>query len=357
MNYHTIRAAVCREFGEPLSVEELRIAPPTDRQVRIKVTACSICHSDLTYMDGGWGGELPVVFGHEVSGTVLDAGRHAPFVAGQRVIATLLRSCGVCATCEKGAPFQCDGDFSGTPHLFDNDNVPVFAGLKTGGFAEQIVVDHSQVAVIPDSLPFAEASLLACGVITGWGAVINTAKVPTGATVVVVGCGGVGFNCLQGAKNAGAAIIVALDTVEEKRRLALQFGATHMAANGDEAMRIVNGCGFDYVFMAAGSARATEVAAELVAKLGALVLVGMPPSGQLALLDTLTIANDHKRVLGAKMGGARLRVDIPRLIALHEAGQLKLTELVGEKFPLEHINDAIATSRQGGTLRCVVSFD
>lgn len=357
MTTHAIKAAVCREFGAPLAIEELRLAAPAPRQVRIKVAACAVCHSDLTYMDGGWGGALPAVFGHEVAGVVAEAGGQTSFRPGMRVIAALLRSCGRCAACESGAPFKCIGEFDDAPHLFDKDGAPVLAGLKTGGFAEQVLVDESQVAAIPDDMPFEEAALISCGVLTGWGAVVNTARVPAGASVAVVGCGGVGLNCLQGAANSGAAVVVAVDTAKEKLAIAGRFGATYAAASGDEAMRHSGGRGFDYVFMAAGSARAAEAAAALVAERGALVLAGMPPSGELASLDILRIAHGAQRVLGSKMGGARLRVDVPRIINLHKAGKFKLAELVGEQFPLSRINDAIAAARRADTLRCIVRFD
>ena len=177
-------------------------------------------------------------------------------------MATLLRSCGSCWACEQGAPSQCESEFAKPPHLHDAAGLPVAAGLKTGAFAEQIIVDKSQVVAIPAALPFEEASLLACGVLTGWGAVVNTAAVPVGASVAVVGCGGVGLNCLQAAAQAGATPLVAVDVSEEKLKLAPQFGASHVVAAGDDAvanaLALTGGRGFDYVFMAAGSARAVE---------------------------------------------------------------------------------------------------
>ena len=359
-----IQAAVCREFGAPLSVETLRLSPPRARQVRVKLSACAICHSDIIYMDGGWGGTPPVVFGHEAAGVVVEAGAEAgeSLQPGARVIATLLRSCGGCAFCEDGFPSQCEGEFDDSPRLHDASGAPVAVGLKTAAFAEQIVADVSQVALVPDSLPFEQASLLACGVLTGWGAVANTAQVASGESVAVVGCGGVGLNCLQAAAAAGAFPIVACDISDSKLALARAFGATDAVSFAAEdaarrARTIAGGRGFDYVFMAAGSARAAEQAALLVAKTGALVLAGMPPDGDLVKLNATTIANNHQRVLGSKMGGAKLRTDMPRLLRMHDAGKLKLAELIGGRYPLRDINAAVADARKGGAARNVILFD
>ena len=356
-----IQAAVCRKFGEPLSLETLFLSPPSPRQARIKLSACAICHSDIIYMDGGWGGAIPAVFGHEAAGVIVEAGADCGFAIGDRVLATLLRSCGACDLCEIGMPSQCQGEFDDSPKLHDKNGNPVYSGLKTAAFAEQVVIDKSQIAVVPQDLPFAEASLLSCGVMTGWGAVVNTAKVMPGASVAVVGCGGVGLNCLQAAKQSGAYPILAVDIAPAKLKLAMEFGATHAINAADsgfdkEYKNLSNQKKFDYVFMAAGSARAVEQAASMVGKTGALILVGMPPNGDFAKLNATTVANDHQRILGSKMGGARLRVDIPKLISMHEQGCLKLSELINQKYPLSEINDAIANSRHGGALRNVIIF-
>ena len=315
-------------------------------------------------MDGGWGGTPPIVFGHEAAGVVAEVGGESEDAAirpGARVVVTLLRSCGRCAMCNAGFASQCEGAFDESPHLHDASGAPVFAGLKTGAFAEEVVVHLSQIAPIPDSLPFAEASLLACGVLTGWGAVVNTARVPPGASAAVVGCGGVGLNCLQAARAAGAHPVAAADISETKLALAATFGATATINvkndSPEKAKNITGGRGFDYVFMAAGNARAVEYAAQLVAKTGALVLAGMPPNGDTAQINTTTIANNQQRVLGSKMGGARLRIDIPKLLQMRENGKLLLAELIGGLYSPDDINAAIADARKGGALRNVIVFD
>ena len=359
-----VKAAVCREFGGALCVEDVALPPIGAREVRARVMACAVCHSDIIYMDGGWGGHLPCVFGHEAAGIVVESGKDSGVAVGASVVITLLRSCDACLFCEKGAPALCAGKFPSDMRLQDAKGEVVSAGLKTAAFAEQVVVHESQVAPIDDGIPFDEASLLACGVLTGWGAVVNNAQVTAGSSVAVVGCGGVGANCLQAAAMVKAEPVVAVDLSADILQLATNFGATttceaskDIKETAQQVRAANNGRGFDFVFMAAGSARAVELSAELVAPLGALVLVGMPPDGDLAKLDATNIAYGQRRILGSKMGGARLREDIPKLLALRRSGELKLAELIAARRPLSQINDAVNAARGGGVLRNVVVFD
>ncbi len=372
-------AAVCREFGAALSLERLSLAPPAADEARIKIRACAVCHSDLIYMDGGWGGETPAVYGHEAAGIVAECGADAGVAVGERVLVTLLRSCGGCGFCAQGSPALCESAFDANSRLRDANGAPVAVGLKTGAFAAEVVAHRSQIAPMDSDLPFDEACLLSCGVLTGWGAVVNTAKVPRGAAVAVVGCGGVGANCLQGAALAGAMPVVAVDLSPEKLRQARQFGATDtvvVSAVGDgggngngsddrsdatsdaakKARQLTGGRGFDFVFMAAGSGKAVELALRLVARRGALVIVGMPPNGDFARLNATSIADGERRILGSKMGGAQLPRDIATLLQLRREGKLKLQELIGNRFPFAQINDAITASRSGGALRNVIVF-
>ncbi|MGI9305926.1 MAG: alcohol dehydrogenase catalytic domain-containing protein [Gammaproteobacteria bacterium] len=358
-----IRAAVCREFGAPLSVETLALAPPAAREVRVKLAACAVCHSDIIQMDGGWGGALPAVFGHEAAGTVVETGSGADeFKPGDRVLATLMRSCGRCAFCESGAPSQCSAEFSADKktRLADVQGRTIAAGFKIGAFAEQVVADCSQIAAIPDDLSFDCASLLSCGVLTGWGAVANTARMPPGASAAVVGCGGVGINCLQAAAQTGAMPLVAVDLSAQKLALARQFGATDTVLAGtktaEEELRAIAPDGFEFVFMAAASGRAVEQSAALLAKTGTLVLAGMPANGDLARIDATALAHGQRRVLGSKMGSSRLRADIPKLIKMHLRGKLKLRELIAGRHALDNINDAVAAAKQGDALRQVIIF-
>jgi len=359
-----MRAAVCRAFGEPLVVEDVCLDRPGPGEPKVEVAACAICHSDILYAEGGWGGALPAVYGHEAAGAVVEVGEGVSgFNAGDHVVVTLIRSCGSCPACARGTPVTCETRFAldARSPLRRADGQPLVHGLRTAAFAEQVVVEASQAVVIPRSLPFDSASLLACGVITGFGAVTNTAAVGPGASVVVIGAGGVGLNTIQGAAIAGARIVVALDVIDAKLEAARRFGATHAlradnAGVVEEVRRLSGGRGADYAFVAVGAKAAFEQALGMAARSGAVVFVGIPASGVMVEIDPGNIASDNQRILGSKMGGARIRDDIPRLIALYREGILKLDELISGRYPLERINDAIASVKRGEALRNVVVF-
>ena len=361
-----IQAAVCRAFGAPLTIETLRLDPPVGNEVRVKVLASSICHSDIIYMDGGWGGTLPAVFGHEVAGVVTDTGpamRSHDVRAGDRVLVSLLRSCGRCECCEAGIPTQCMAEYAidSAPRLTDEAGRPVRAGLRVGGFAEGAVVDASQVVKVPAGVPDEAACLISCGVMTGFGAAINTAKVQVGDSVAVVGCGGVGLNCVQGAALAGAVPLVAIDVTNDKLEQARAFGATETidAADGgvvERALALTGGRGFDVVMTAVGSARAIEEALPLLARQGTLVAVGMPPDDERVGLNATRLAHFGQRILGCKMGDARLRIDVPRLFRLYRDGRLALDELISSRRPLAEINASIELARRSRNLRHVIVF-
>src|SRR5215831_5487751 len=222
-----MRAAVCRSFGAPLGIEEARLRAPGPGEVVVRVAACGICHSDVAFIDGAWGGALPAVYGHEAAGA--EAGPGAGGLAvGDHVVVTPVRSCGRCARCGRGQPALCEG-VAPADHVTALTNAggeTIRQGMRTAAFASLVLVHASQVVAVPPSLPLDAASLLACGVITGVGAVMNTAAVEPGSTVVVLGAGGVGLNCVQGALLAGAQHIIAADRVAAKLDAARAFGAT-----------------------------------------------------------------------------------------------------------------------------------
>ncbi len=360
-----MKAAVCREHGKPLVIENLALDEPKTGEVRVKIAACAICHSDIIYMDGGWGGELPAVYGHEASGIVERVGPGVSLVKpGDHVVVTLIRSCGHCFFCAQGDPHICETrfplDFSSPLH--GDGGEKIVHGLRTGAFAEQVVVDASQVVVIPDSVPLDSASLLACGVITGLGAVVNTAKVAPGSSVVVVGTGGVGLNSVQGAALAGAKSIVALDLADGKLEAARSFGATHTINTANEnalgkIQSLTGGRGADYVFVTVGSTAAIEQSVDFARRGGTICIVGMPPSGAMAAFEAVNIADSGKKLIGSKMGSTRLQIDMPGLVDLYQQGRLKLDELISERYPLEEINAAIDSVRRGDALRNVIVFD
>ena len=358
------RAAVCRAFGAPLSVETIEIRPPGPGEVLIRTAACSICHSDIFYMDGAWGGDLPAVYGHEAAGVVEAVGPGVTRLSpGDTVVATLIRNCGFCPACAEGAPVFCEESFpldKATP-LTDRWGRPVVQGLRTGAFAEHIVVDASQAVAIPKETPLDSASLIACGVLTGLGAVVNTANVRAGSSVVVIGCGGVGLNSVQGARLSGCSPIIAIDVEAGKLAAAREFGATHtINARGENVegrvQELTGGRKADWAFVTVGVKDAAEQGVSLTRRNGGTVLVGMPPSGVTATIDPGWLAGDGRRILGSKMGSARPLTDVPKIVALYREGRLKLDELISGRYRLEAINEAVASARSGAALRNVIVF-
>jgi Zn-dependent alcohol dehydrogenase len=364
----SIRAAVCYELGRPLVIEEVRLDPPRAGEVRVRMGAVALCHSDVYLVRGewvGWGAEPPVVAGHEAAGIVTDVGPGVSDLRpGDRAVVTLIRACGRCALCVVGVPTLCEGTFAlATEHRLRNlRGQPLSMGTQTAAFAEAVVVDRSQVIPIPDDLPLDRAALLACGVMTGAGAVLNTAGVPSGASVVVIGTGGVGLNAVQGARLAGAFPIVAVDVLDEKLGAARRFGATHTANSRHAPPRplvreLTGGRGADYAFVTVGSPQAVTEALGLVRRGGTVVLVGMPSVGATAPLTIGDFAWDGLRVLGSNMGSSRPSIDVPRLAALYRAGRLMLDELITARYPLDRINEAIESMERGEALRHVIVFD
>ncbi|WP_425405939.1 Zn-dependent alcohol dehydrogenase [Hwanghaeella sp.] len=359
-----MKAAVCREFGQPLAIEEIDLLPAGPGEVTVDIKACAICHSDIFFIDGAWGGSLPAVYGHEAAGVVRSVGAGVTAVKpGQPVVVTLIRSCGHCISCMEGIPVACEGDvpLDSAPVLTSKAGERVVQGMETGAFAEAVTVHESQVVGMPGDMSFDAASLLACGVITGFGAVVNTARVEPGSTVAVIGAGGVGLNTVQGAVIAGARTIIALDISDSKLETALRFGATHaVQAAGGEAVEkvraLTDGRGADYVFVTVGAKPAFQQAFPMAARAGAVVLVGMPPTGVMAEIDPGTVAAANQRILGSKMGTSRIGVDIPNLISLYRQGRLKLDELITNRYPLDGINEALASTKRGEALRNVILF-
>lgn len=330
----------------------------------MQVAACAICHSDIHFWEGAWGGALPAVYGHEAAGVVEEVGATvAGFSVGDHVVVTLIRSCGRCHFCAQGEPVLCEASFSldRQSPISAKGGGSIVQGLRTGAFAEYVTVHASQAAVIPKEMPLDSASLLACGVITGVGAVVNTAAVRAGSSVVVIGTGGVGLNSVQGAAIAGASPIIAVDLSDMKLVAAKDFGATHTInparENVVERVRaLTNGRRADYVMVTVGAKPAIEQGLTLIRRGGNLVIVGMPASGVLTEFDPGWLASDGQRILGSKMGSARLAIDVPNLVRLYQQGRLKLTELISGRYKLAEINSAIASVVRGEALRNVIIF-
>ncbi|WP_102226475.1 Zn-dependent alcohol dehydrogenase [Acidimangrovimonas sediminis] len=357
-----IRAAVCHAFNEKLKIETVQLAPPGPGEVEVTIDAVAICHSDISFAEGAWGGTLPAVYGHEGAGRITAIGDGVTgYAPGDHVLVTLIRACGTCEPCACGDPTHC-----ATP--YDRDNGPLKTaegstlshGLACGAFAEKAVVHHSQIAPYPAEIPAASACLLSCGAITGIGAVVNTARTRPGDVVVVIGAGGVGLNAIQGARIAGAARIIAVDMSEEKLAAARDFGATDgilaTEAKPWSAAKKLAGRGADAVFVTVGAIPAYDTAARYLAPGGKLVAVGMPHSGAKSSYEPVILAATGQNMMGSLMGDTILKRDIRWMVDLYQQGRLKLDELVTKTYPLDQINEAIADTKSGRARRNVITF-
>ncbi len=370
-----MKAAVCYTYGDPLVVEEIVLAPPDAGEVRVRIVAAAICHSDVHLIRGDWRQDLPVlggeqtvgvVAGHEAAGVVEEVGAGVTLVApGDHVVVTLLRACGRCFYCSGGQSHLCEGSYAleTETRMRLPDGRPLFQGIRTAAFAEETIVDQSQLAPIPKEIPLDSASLLACGVITGLGAVVNTAKVPPNSSVVVIGCGGVGLNSIQGAKLSGANPIIAVDLLDNKLDAAMKFGATHTinsATTDDPAATIrtlTDGRGADHAFVTVGVAEPVATALGMVRQGGSVTLVGIPEAEATVPLSIGGTVGREIKLQGSMMGGTHLSIDIPRLVRQYQSGNLLLDELITNRYPLEEINAAIESMERGEALRNVVVFE
>lgn len=362
----TIRAAVCRLFGEELSVEDVQLSDPQQDEVLVKLQTCAICHSDIMAISGRWNGKLPAVFGHEAVGLVESVGGGVTDLAvGDRVVLSLIRFCGHCYYCQQGDMAFCEAKFglAAQSPLSLPDGTSVVHGMKVGAFAEKALVHQSQCVKVDDRLSSEIACTLSCGVMTGFGAVANTAGVSAGASALVIGAGGVGINCIQGAAIAGATPVIALDVHDEKLEISRQFGASHAfradmdtASLASEVKALTHGRGVDYAFVAVGYPPAIQQAIDLTRDGGQVIVAGIPGREDIAEIIARTFGGRGISVLGSKMGSARPHVDVPRLVDLHHAGHLHLEELVARRFTLDGINEALDLVRSGRELKCVIEF-
>jgi S-(hydroxymethyl)glutathione dehydrogenase / alcohol dehydrogenase len=357
---HSVRAAVCYGFGQPLVVEDIAIDRPAAGEVKVRIAATAICHSDIHLLHGEWPGVPPIVAGHEAAGVVEETGSGVTRVEpGDRVVVSLLRSCGECFHCRRGAAHMCEGRFAlaTESRLRNARGEAVHPGIFVGAFAEFAIVHESQVVRLPPRMPLDRAALLGCGVITGFGAVINTARVREGESVVVIGAGGVGINAIQAAAMSRAYPIVAVDRVDSKLESARAFGATHVVKDDVRAtVKSLTKRGADYVFVTVGATEALPQALSVVRAGGSVVVVGMPEWKATAPVRVADLVWNEQRVIGCRMGSTRLDVDVPHLVDRYLAGELKLDELITARYSLERINDAIAAMESGAALRNLIEM-
>lgn len=359
-----MKAAILREIGKPLQIEDVQIDRPGPREVLIRTGATGICHSDLHFIQGSYATELPIILGHEAAGTVQAVGEQVSYVQpGDRVITCISKFCGGCAKCLSGRPVLCPHANStrlpyDKPRIKqESTTINQFVGLAS--FAEQMLVHENAVVKVSEDVPFEQLSLIGCGVTTGLGAVLNTAQVKPGSTVAIIGCGGVGLNCVQGAVLAGALRIIAIDSIETKLTLAKEFGATNLinASDGDTVKRVLDltDGGVDYSFEAIGTKTTAEQAFEILEPGGTATIIGMIPEGVKIELDGSSFL-DERRVQGSNMGSNRFRIDMPKYIEFYLQGRLKLDELVSQRLNLEQINEGFVLMEQGHVARSVITF-
>ena len=356
-----MKAAVCYEYGKPLVIEDINLDSPGKDEVKIKLGATAICHSDIHGLKGELGMPLPIIGGHESAGYVQEVGANVTNVkVGDMVVASLIQSCGECPNCVSGLPFLCErkAQLNTVAHCHNKAGQVLNRFGQVAGFAEFAITHKSQVVVVPKDMPVDVASLLACGVITGFGAVVNRAKVPALSSVVVIGIGGVGLNSLQDAVISGANPIIAVDVLDNKLAASKSFGATHTinAKNEDpiQAVKKILPRGADYVFVTVGSGAAMRQAISMLGPRGTAVAVGL--SRENFSTTNMELIGGEKTLTGTFMGATRLSVDIPKLVALYQTGRLKLTELITGRYPLEKINEAIESTVKGEALRNVIMF-
>jgi S-(hydroxymethyl)glutathione dehydrogenase / alcohol dehydrogenase len=364
------QAAVLWRPGEPVEILEVDLAPPKAGEVLVRIAACGVCASDLHVVDGELPEPVPLVLGHEASGAVVEIGPGVERLApDDHVVLALVPSCGRCRPCREGRPNFCEvgGRMAATGTLADGtsrlsvDGTELHHFNSVSSLADYAVVPESAAVAIRDDMPLDVAALFGCAVITGYGAVVNTAGVEAGASVAVWGCGGVGLNCIQAAHLSGAATIIAVDVSAKKLEAAARFGATRLlSAQVDDPVAGVReatgGLGADYVFEAIGREETVQQAWDAARAGGTVVVVGMIPKGQ-----TLTIDPWHfiyeKTLKGCFLGSARIGIDIPRLADLYVDGRLQLDELVSRKLSLAGLPEAFDRLRAGDGIRQVVVFD
>jgi len=360
-----MKAAVLHAANQPLTIEEVALTKPGSREVLLRTAFAGLCHSDLHFIEGLYSHPTPCVLGHESAGIVEAVGDAVTYVKpGDHVITCLSVFCGTCSQCVTGHPNLCENTEVKLPpgvsrRLSWKGGELMNQFLNLSSFAEQMLVHENSMVKIDPDIPLDRAALVGCGVITGVGAVFNAAKVEPGATVAVIGCGGVGLSAVNGAALAGAERIIAIDTVPSKLEVARELGATDTlnASNADpvKAVRDMTGGGVHYSFEALGTKTTAEQAFGMLRPGGTATIIGMVPFGVKIELHGYDFLRDRK-LQGTSMGGNRFRVDMPRLLSLWRQGRLKLDHLISGRIKLDQINEGFAALKSGAPVRQVIDF-
>ena len=359
-----MKALVVNALGRGFELEDIDIAAPIGREVLIDVQASGLCHTDLLFATNDIV-PTPAVLGHEVSGIVADVGPDVTqFGIGDHVVGSLAQTCGSCARCQTGRSFQCQHPEATlrrpaeAPRL-SRKGVRLFQGLGLGGFAERALVHENQLALLPNDMPFAQAALLGCGVVTGAGAVLNTADVKAGDTIVVFGAGGVGLNAVSGARIAAASRIVVIDIQPRRLQAAQHFGATDIIDSTKtepvEAVRALLPRGADHVFDFVGLKAVAEQGLAMLGVGGGLYLVGVAKPEVSIDVNIFSAIGGQKRVQGVNLGSTNFKRDIPMYAELYLQGRLNLDDLVSKRIALRDVNDGYAALKDGSVNRVVVT--
>lgn len=364
------RAAVLHAFGAPHRIEDVELRAPGPGEVRVRLAAAGVCHSDVGAADGEWAHRLPVVLGHEGAGVVEAVGDGvASLRVGQRVVLSSAPGCGACRHCLVGRPILCQRSLAAmgegrlttgaSPITGADGEVAAYSLLAC--FAERCVVAAASAIPIPDALDLQTAAVVGCAVLTGVGAAIETIDIPAGSRGAVIGAGGVGVNAIQGAGVRGAAEIVAIDPSAERREGAMRFGATgDEDVADDDRMATLRGRaaedGFDWTIVTVGVPDAISLGIEILRPGGTCCVVGLTPQDHPVPVDMLDLVTYERRVVGSAYGSVTPARLVPRILALHAAGKLQLDDLVSHRFPLEGIDEAFALSRGAGGLRAVLDL-
>jgi S-(hydroxymethyl)glutathione dehydrogenase/alcohol dehydrogenase len=359
-----MKAAVFQQVERPLDIEQIEIDEPRDREVLVRTIASGVCHSDLHFIEGLYPMRTPAVLGHEAAGIVEKVGPNVrEFQPGDHVIACLSVFCGQCERCLSGQTHLCRNRPTrgpDEPSRLSKGGEPLTQFANIGSYAEQMLLHENGIVKIDRDIPFAQAALIGCGVTTGVGAVLKTAKVEPGSTVAVFGAGGVGLSAIQGARIAGARTIIAVDMVEHKLATARELGATHSvdASLQDpvEKIREITGGGADYTFEAIGLKKVAEQCFDAIRPGGTATVIGMIPVGEKVEIPGNGLLSE-KKLQGSSMGSNSFKVDMPRYIELYRQGRLRLDEMITKRAPLEDINDRFRAMKAGEVARSVIVFE
>ncbi len=361
-----MKAAIFHGPNQPLTIEDVEVDKPQDHEVLIKTAHSGVCHSDLHFVDGFYPYPAPAILGHEAAGIVEEVGRQVSYVKpGDHVIACLSVFCGYCEQCMSGHPNRCANKSATQRAANDKPRLsqkgkPINQFLDVSSYCEKMLLHENAIVKIREDIPLDRAALIGCGVTTGVGAVLHTAKVEPGSTVAVFGAGGVGLAAIQGARIAGARQIIAVDKFEGKLAMAKRLGATHTvdASSSDpveEIKKLTGGGGVDYSFEAIGLKVAAEQAFYSVKPGGTATVIGMIPVGQKVELDGYMFLTERK-LQGSNMGSNRFRIDMPQYIDFYLQGRLNLDDMISKHDKIENVNEAFRAMKAGEVARTVIDF-